>query len=280
MLSTAILLTVWAAKALTPDSTCKLPVKIISLCAIGSFGFSVAYGHLNNGDSSVDQLLFGFLLAVWSFSFIHTMLMIPTIDHVRDLHQGKTLKPDLLVKRNFAIFMSTSTCVLLIGIAIYLVIVNTVTDESVWQVNVTNKCPDFIKSSTDLDRFYYDYSLASFGQVGYLIGAYCGIVFQYERFEGLSKMSPPKEKNCLKGFLRFLCLAGTAGPYTTILGFVPKFQNPFVWLFAQQLLSSLVLSFYLFGLADQILFKLGLYDKRDDNDEQAIGAEINSNSPL
>lgn len=88
--SLAILLTIWAANALKPDSSCKLVVKIATLIAGLLFCTLLSLGHVYNGDTSLDQMIFGALLAVWSVVFTHTMLMNPIIEHVKELHLGKT----------------------------------------------------------------------------------------------------------------------------------------------------------------------------------------------
>lgn len=95
------------------------------------------------------------------------------------------------------------------------------------------------------------------------MGAYCGQVFQYKYFEGMTKLKAPENKACPKGCGRLLVMIATIVPFELILHLIPAPQNIYLWLFMQNLCTSFLMLFVFFGLGDQIMLKLGLYDKND-----------------
>ena len=177
---------------------------------------------------------------------------------------GKTQNPNLSLSRNMVVLFSTVGVLLLLGTCCYLISIVTIEYDPVWNQNIKEKCPDFFDTCDgDLQRFYADYTFSSFGQISYLCGAYCGIVFQYWYFEGLSQVKPPQKKSRVKKCLRMLILISISIPFQIALHKVPRACNPFVWTFLQNGIVNFLLLFILFGFTDALLLKIGLYDKND-----------------
>ena len=135
-LSLAVVLTLWITLATPKDSSCKPVAKFVTLflgCLVATL---CTFGHIYNGDMSIDQGILAALLALWSAVFTHLFVRAPLMRHVKDLHQGKTLMPDLPLTRFFAVL--AVICITLLGIAavIYYAIVNKVEDDPEWQTNV------------------------------------------------------------------------------------------------------------------------------------------------
>lgn len=79
-----------------------------------------------------------------------------------------------------------------------------------------------------IERFYSGENLLGMGQIGYLVGAYCGIVVQHSCFEGMSHIEKPKQKTRLKGCLRFLTMISFIVIYNLLLIVVPKAENIYI----------------------------------------------------
>jgi len=77
---------------------------------------------------------------------------------------GKTQKPNLPLAKNMVVLFTISGVLLLLGVAFYFITVETVDNDSVWETNIREKCPEFFENSdSTISRFYSEFILASFG---------------------------------------------------------------------------------------------------------------------
>ena len=90
----------WSTNALGPEAKCQrtLPkvLTFILCCLVVSL---VSYGHLFNGDTSVDQEILGLALGVWVVITCRVILQQRILNHIKRLHEGRTNQPDLNLAR-------------------------------------------------------------------------------------------------------------------------------------------------------------------------------------
>ena len=73
-----------------------------------------------------------------------------------------------------------------IGAIFYYSVVATVVNDSVWESMIKDKCPDLFDQYQTMERIYAGDIYASFGKIGYLLGAYFGLFYSYVKFEGIT----------------------------------------------------------------------------------------------
>lgn len=76
---------------------------------------------------------------------------------------------------------------LAIGAIFYYSEVATIVNDPVWETFIKDKCPDLFDHYQTMERIYAGDIYASFGKIGYLLGAYFGIFYSYVKYEGLTK---------------------------------------------------------------------------------------------
>jgi hypothetical protein len=171
-----VLLTLWATYALSPRTSCKIYTKILTAILGLVVVLLSTFGHMYNGDASIDSVMLGGLLAVWTVSTFHNLLREPIMAHIKELQKGKTQNPNLRLTRNIVLLFTTLGVMLLLGISFYFIAVETVDNEAVWETNIRAKCPDYFETSNNkITRFYADFIFSSFGSIGCMTGAYLGI---------------------------------------------------------------------------------------------------------
>jgi hypothetical protein len=74
----------------------------------------------------------GLLLGIWSVATFYYLLKEPVINHVRELHMGKTQNPNLSLSRNMVVLFSTVGVLLLLGTCCYLISIVTIEYDPVW----------------------------------------------------------------------------------------------------------------------------------------------------
>lgn len=276
-LATSTLVTLWSTLAWQTPNKCGCFVRTFSLLVCCFVILICSYGHMLNGAASIDQLLLGCLLGVWTVLNMQTFAKKAIFEHTERLHRGQIQAPDEPLCRYFAIASGSCLLALVVGMGSCWIYGASHETNMVWEQNVMSKCSDdFIGPKNTIDRFFRGYILVGFGQIGYLLGAYSGILLQYRCFEGLSKIEPAKEKSCLKAALRTLMLISFAVTYQYFHGrFIARSsESIYLVLFLLQLVPSFVIFFLLFGLSDALFLKLGLYDlKVESESEQRFNNE-------
>lgn len=74
-----------------------------------------------------------------------------------------------------------------IGAIFYYSMVATISNDPVWEGIIKEKCPDLFDHYQTIERIYAGDIFASFGKIGYALGAYFGIIYSYIKFEGITK---------------------------------------------------------------------------------------------
>lgn len=76
---------------------------------------------------------------------------------------------------------------LCIGAIFYYSLVATTTNDPAWEGFIKEKCPDLFDHYQTIERIYAGDIYASFGKIGYVLGAYFGIIYAYVKYEGTTK---------------------------------------------------------------------------------------------
>lgn len=79
-----------------------------------------------------------------------------------------------------------ATVAFAIGAIFYYAEVATIVNDPVWENEIKDKCPDLINVYQTMERIGCGDIYASFGKVGYLIGAYFGVFYSYTKYEGMT----------------------------------------------------------------------------------------------
>ena len=95
------------------------------------------------------------------------------------------------------------------------------------------------------------------------MGAYCGIVFQYEVYDGRNKFKDPKTGAGWKSAIRMLVMFSFILVFDLVQNKLIINLDSFALYFILNMLCYSLLFFALFGLSDVILLKLRLLDSQD-----------------
>ena len=79
----------WTTFAIGSERSCDgLVVKVVTLCLSIFFIIVTSYGHMLNGVASLDQVLLGVLMSLWTVLTVNFLLKERIFAHVKKLHQG------------------------------------------------------------------------------------------------------------------------------------------------------------------------------------------------
>ena len=170
----------------------------------------------------------------------------------------------------------------MIGLSAYYIHMEAFDPDPMWIQMITMKCKSYLEqANTDVKRFRTGHTYASFGLVGIPFGAYCGLLMQHRCFQGMSRISAPKKsyKNLLRtAFLMSFCIT-----YQLLCDAIPFPEYLALWLIGNAFMRNFLFFFFLFGLSDRILLRIGLYDRHDPADDRDIKvkvSEMKQNSQL
>ena len=108
----------WMTFAVGREWSCdgKVAVKVVTLCLCLFFISITSYAQLLNGVASLDQVLLGVSMGLWTVLTINFLLKDRIFAHVKQLHSGPSYAPGLPIGRNLIIVCFASLSAMLIGL--------------------------------------------------------------------------------------------------------------------------------------------------------------------
>ena len=127
-IATSSLITMWMTLAIGSERSCdnKVPLKVITLCLCIVFIAIASYAQLLNGAASLDQVLLGVSLALWTILTVNFLFKERIFAHVKKLHSGPSNAPDLPITRNLLIVVAASLSAMFIGLIAFWITHSTV----------------------------------------------------------------------------------------------------------------------------------------------------------
>ena len=213
-----------------PRACCNNLIKrLIALVVICFIIGGIGYAHLYNGEVGLDGQVLAFLISIWTVLTFHFVFRGPIYHHIRELHEGKTRNPGLPIKTYLLYAGGLCFTFFMAGMINYWIVASTVTNDPKWGVNIREKCHSVLEQEgMNLDRFYSGAILAQFGWLGYLLGAYYGVLFTYVRYEGTWRFKSPNKYATIKTILRMVLLLSYCVPNTIVMILVPPAANLYV----------------------------------------------------
>jgi hypothetical protein len=143
------------------------------------FGLNMGFARIYLGVHSIDQVVYGFLIGIWSAFYFHYCLRENIIKHIHFLIQNKEAT---LHRLNYKKYLAFSTSLFLFGmlsqLVVYLIVDNVFTPPARWVLNLNFKC-----GTTPVNQSFDKKSMVQAGvfSVGY--GAYLGILLYRKLFD-------------------------------------------------------------------------------------------------
>ena len=113
------------------------------------------------------------MLSIWTVATFHYLGLNWIYHHTKLMELSPVEVPHLNIRRQSRILGIGCAVALMIACVFYWIMTAFIVNDPLWEANIKLKCPDFFSKHYDtIDRFYHGYTLGSFGQIGYLVGAY------------------------------------------------------------------------------------------------------------
>ena len=227
----------------------------------------MGFSRLYNGDHSMDQILYGWLLGLWLATSLHLLVRDFIISHVKSLlYRTQQYSNGDLTK-----FYLISTLIFLAIFAMLCVTFFIVdADFSIpidWKQRLLNKC------SASVSFFSFtNASLIEGGSAAILYGGYLGTVNLYESGNTFQPLNVNDLWSIIKKFSVGLPLLL---PFVVPIAFVAGTSNPYLALIFYTTIPTLGAGFVIFGFMDRIAdylcggAKLAARRKEDNNKKQS-----------